>query len=147
MVMKKAAGGDSPLRQGAGRASRPSQSHVDDGGGLQYVFWKRVWALGFSRWGEYVGGSAMSGGGPGVHTTWWCGQGVARATLWSGYPLAPLRLCFGLRLVLGKNRNFSFCFVQFWEYLLCNFYWNTKTAENRELTLWHLINRLVPENA
>jgi len=23
----------------------------------------------------------------------------------------------------------------------------TKTAENRELALWHLVNRLVPENA
>jgi hypothetical protein len=50
----------------------------------------------------------MSGGGPGVHTTWWRSQGLARATLWSGYPLAPLRLCFGLRLILGKNRNFTF---------------------------------------
>jgi hypothetical protein len=39
MVMKKASGGDSPLRQGAGKTG-PSQSHVDDGGGLQYVSWK-----------------------------------------------------------------------------------------------------------
>jgi hypothetical protein len=50
------------------RASGPSRSHVDDGGGLQYVFWKRVWALGFSLRGEYIGGRAMSGGGPGGHT-------------------------------------------------------------------------------
>jgi hypothetical protein len=28
-----------------GRASRPSQSWVDDGGGLQYVLWKSVQAL------------------------------------------------------------------------------------------------------
>jgi hypothetical protein len=28
-----------------GRVSGPSRSHVDDGGGLHYVFWKRVWAL------------------------------------------------------------------------------------------------------
>jgi hypothetical protein len=25
--------------------------------------------------------------------------------------------------------------------------WNTKTAENRELALWHFVNRLVLENA
>jgi hypothetical protein len=42
MVMKKASGGDSPLWRGAGK---PSRSRVNDGGGLQYVFWKRVRAL------------------------------------------------------------------------------------------------------
>jgi hypothetical protein len=92
-VMKKASDGDSPLRQDAGRASGPSRSHVDDGGGLQYVFWKIDRGLEFSRRGEYIGGRAMSGGGP----------GVGRATLWCGRPLAPLRLCFGLRLVSGKK--------------------------------------------
>jgi hypothetical protein len=25
--------------------------------------------------------------------------------------------------------------------------WNRKTAEKQELALWHLVNRLVPENA
>jgi hypothetical protein len=42
MVMKKASGDDSPLQQGAGKSSGPSRSDVDDGGGLQYVFWKSV---------------------------------------------------------------------------------------------------------
>jgi hypothetical protein len=40
----------------------------------------------------------MLGGGPGAHITWWRGQGVPRATLWCGCPLAPLRLSFGLCL-------------------------------------------------
>jgi hypothetical protein len=40
MVMKKGSGGDSPLRQGAGRASGPSRSCIDNGGGLQYIWWK-----------------------------------------------------------------------------------------------------------
>jgi hypothetical protein len=35
--------------------------------------------------------------------------------------LAPLRLFFGLRLVSGENRNFGLRFVQFREYILCNF--------------------------
>jgi hypothetical protein len=51
-----------------GRASRPSRSRIDDGGGLQYVFWKIDRVLGFSHGGEYIGGWAMSGGGPGAHT-------------------------------------------------------------------------------
>jgi hypothetical protein len=45
MVMKKASGGDSPLRQGAEKSFWPSQSRVDNGGGLQYVFWKIDWVL------------------------------------------------------------------------------------------------------
>jgi hypothetical protein len=42
-------------------------------------------------------------------------------TPWCGQPLALLRLCFGFRLRVGKNRRFSFCFVQFGEYFLYNF--------------------------
>jgi hypothetical protein len=45
MVMKKASGGDSPLRQGAGKSFWTLPSRIDDGGGLQYVFWKTVRAL------------------------------------------------------------------------------------------------------
>jgi hypothetical protein len=63
---------------------------------------KLIGALGFSRRGEYIGGRAVEGGGPGGPTTWWHGQGLSRATLWCGWPLAPLRLCFGLRLVSEK---------------------------------------------
>jgi hypothetical protein len=91
-----------------GRASGPSRSRVDDNGGLQYVLWKIDWALWFSRQGEYIGGRAASRGGPGGPTTWWCGQGLARATLWCGWPLVPLRLCFGLRLVSGKIGTSAF---------------------------------------
>jgi hypothetical protein len=53
--------------------------------------------LGFSWRKEFIGGRAMPGGGPRVHTTWWRGQGVARATLWCGRLLVRLRLS-GLRL-------------------------------------------------
>jgi hypothetical protein len=50
----------------------------------------------------------MSGGGPGGPTTWWRGPGAGRATLWCGWPLAPLRLCFGLHLVSGKIGTSAF---------------------------------------
>jgi hypothetical protein len=121
MVMKKASGGDSPLRRVPGRASRPSRSRVDDGGGLQYVSWKidrvlrvfpsrriyrrkdgiRRWA----RWPHHL--VARPGAGP-RHPMVWLAPGPPPSQLWT------------LSRV-GKNRNFGFCFVQFREYFLCSF--------------------------
>jgi hypothetical protein len=69
---------------------------------------KLIGSLWFSRRGEYIGGRVASGGGPGGPTTWWRGPGAGRATLWCGWPLAPLRLCFGLRLVSGKIGTSAF---------------------------------------
>jgi hypothetical protein len=63
---------------------------------------KLIGAFRFSRRGEYIGRRAASGGGPGGHTTWWRGQGVGSATLWCACLLAPLRLCFGIRIMSGK---------------------------------------------
>jgi hypothetical protein len=91
-----------------GRASGPSRSRVDDGGGLQHVSWKIDRALGFSCRGEYIGERAASGGGPGWLTPWWRRPGLGRAALGCGWPLAPLRLSFGLRLVSGKIGGSAF---------------------------------------
>jgi hypothetical protein len=91
-----------------GRASGPSQSRNNDGGGLQYVSRKIDQAFKLSRQGEHIGGRAASGGGPGGHTTWWRGQGLGRATLWCAWPLVPLRLRFGLCLVSGKIGTLAF---------------------------------------
>jgi hypothetical protein len=147
MVMKKASGGDSPLWQVPGRASGPSQSRVDDGSGLLYVSWKidrglrvfpsrriyrrkgdmRRWA----RWPHYL--VARPGASPRHHMVW-LAPGSPSSLL-----LTPSRV--------GQYRNFGFSFVQFREYFLCSFSRNTKTAENRELALWHLVNRVVLKNA
>jgi hypothetical protein len=69
---------------------------------------RRLDYLGFSPQREYIGRRAMSDGGPGAHTTWWHGQGVARATTWCGCLLALLRLCFGLRLRDSKIGTLGF---------------------------------------
>jgi hypothetical protein len=69
---------------------------------------KAVCPLGFSRRGEFIGERAASGGGPGGLTTWWRGQGLGRATLGCGEPLAPLRLIFGLCDALGKIEGLAF---------------------------------------
>jgi hypothetical protein len=90
--------------------------------------------LGFSVGRLFIGGEAAPGGYQGHLTTRGRGQGVARATLWCGYPLAPLRLSFGLRPSSGKNRSFCFCFVQFREYLLCSF---SETQKQQKTGNWH----------
>jgi hypothetical protein len=104
-----------------GRASGPSQSRVNDGGGLQYVFWKRVRALRvflsrriYRRKGDVRGWTSgphhlvvRPGGGP-RHPMVWLPSGPPPSLLWT---LSHVR----------KNRNFGFCFVQFQEYFLCNF--------------------------
>jgi hypothetical protein len=55
-----------------------------------------------------MGGRAASGGGPGGLTPWWRGPGLGRAALGCGQVLAPVRLCFGLRLVSGKIGGSAF---------------------------------------
>jgi hypothetical protein len=90
--------------------------------------------LGFSVERLFIGGEAASGGYQGHLTTRGHGQGVDRATLWCGYPLALLRLSFGLRPSSRKNRSFCFCFVQFQEYFLCSF---SKTQKQQKTGNWH----------
>jgi hypothetical protein len=63
------------------------------------------------------------------------------ATLWSGSVSSSVfwklrEIYERLALVLSNSENIS-----------CVTFLKHKTAENRELALWHLINRFVPENA
>jgi hypothetical protein len=69
---------------------------------------KLIGSFRFSRRGEYIGGRAALGGRPRAHTIARRGQEVARAMAWCGWPLVPLRLCFGLRLVSGKIGTSAF---------------------------------------
>ena len=94
-------------------------------------------SLGFSRDGEYMGGRARSVDARGPHTLPRRGQGWTRAQGWCGHPSAPLRLCFGLRGRVGKNRNFGFRIVQFREYFLCNF---SETQKQQKTGNWHCGN-------
>jgi hypothetical protein len=108
MVIKKASGGDSPLRQVDYHLATAMDLASMTAAACSMFSRKLIGSLGFSHRGEYIGGRAMLGGGPGGLTTWWRGLGVGRATLWCGCPLAPLRLCFRLRLVLGKIGTSAF---------------------------------------
>jgi hypothetical protein len=127
----------------SGRASGPSRSRVDDGGGLQYVFWKRVQAprvfpsRGLNRRKGDVRGwtrrshplVAWPGAGP-CHHRVWLALGLSPTLLWTSSSCQVIR-------------DFCFCFIQFQEYSCVTFL----KHKNRELALWHLVNRLVPKNA
>jgi hypothetical protein len=78
---------------------------------------KAIRPLGFSRRGVFIGEGALSRGGPGEVTMGGRGQGLGRAPLWCGQPLAPLRVIFGLceasvkigglAFVLSNSENIS----------------------------------------
>ena len=102
--------------------------------------------LGFSVEEVYMGKGVTSGEACGPHTT------CSRAGRWGhaarlcGSLVAPLRLSFGVRVCDGnvRSRVFVPCNSKNISYVI---FLKPKKAENRQLALWHLVNRLVAENA
>jgi hypothetical protein len=90
--------------------------------------------LGFSRWGVLIGEGAASEVDQGGLTHRKRGQGLGRAALLCDWPVAPLCLLFDLLEALLNNRRFSFCFVQFLEYFMCNF---SETQKQQKTGNWH----------
>jgi hypothetical protein len=90
--------------------------------------------LGFSVPRLYIGEGASSGGCQGALTMGGRGQGLGRAPLLCGRPLAPLWLSFGLWYSSGKNKTSGTCFVQFREYFLCSF---SETQKQQKTGNWH----------
>jgi hypothetical protein len=88
----------------------------------------------------------MSGVGPGCHTPWWRGLGVARATTRCGRPLVRLQLSFGLRLCVRQLETSAFVSSNS-ENISCVTFLKHKNSRKQELALWHLVNRLGPKNA
>jgi hypothetical protein len=120
MVVEKASGRDSPLRQGAGKSSWILLISIRRWRWLAVCFWKSDQSLRFfplrglyrrrgvvRRWRRAHHGWARPGAGPRPPVVWPA----------SGPPPSHLRSSRSF----GKNRRFGFCFVQFREYFLCNF--------------------------
>ena len=126
------------------RASEPSRSRVDDGGGGSGTF-HGIWlgCLGFFRIDEYIGEGAASVGTRGPLTMWWCGRRGC-AAVWCGRLGALPHLSFRLRV-----RDRKICTSAFVSSNSENISRITslkyKSSRKQELTLWHLINRLVPK--
>jgi hypothetical protein len=96
--------------------------------------------LGFSRRGVFVGEGASSGVGRGIVTHRGHGQGPGRATLLCGALVAPLHLLLGSLEASMNFWTFSFCFVQFRECFLCNFF---ETQKQQKTGNWHCGDLLI----
>ena len=116
---------------------------VCDGGGAAELFWKNSIPLGFSRRRQYIGGRASRRWPRGPHPSQARPRGPRLGGVASPWPSSVSGLD---SVFVRENRDFGFCFVQFREYFLCSFS-ETKNSRKQELALWHLVNRLVPENA
>jgi hypothetical protein len=120
MAMKKSSGGDSPLWQGAGKSLWTLPILGRRWRRIAMCFWKtdRVFRF-FPSGGIY----RRKGGVRRLarrHHHQGRGPGAGHATLWCGWPVALLRLLFGLLEASVNIRRFGFCFIQFREYFLCN---------------------------
>jgi hypothetical protein len=93
------------------RASGPSRSRDDDGGGFHRVFPMK----GIYRWKGNVRGWTR---GP-HHLVAWPGGGPRHPMVRP--PPSPAPSLLWTPSPFQVNRNFGFCFVQFREYFLCNF--------------------------
>ena len=117
-----------------GRGSRPFGSRDDDGGGLQYVFWKtvhlfRVFPLKgiYRRKGDVRRWTRWS-----HHMVAWPGGGPRHPMV--RLPLGPSPSLLWTPSSCQVNRNFGFCFVQLREYFLCSF---SETQKQQKIGNWH----------
>jgi hypothetical protein len=134
MVMKKTSSGDSPLWQGTGKSFWTLSISGRRWRRIAMCFWKIDRVFRFFPSGVFIGKGAASEVDQGGLTMGGRGQGLGRAPLCCGQPVAPLRLFFGLLEASVNNRRFCFCFVKFREYFLCNFFETQKQQKTRN---WH----------
>jgi hypothetical protein len=95
MAMKKTSGGDSPLRQGAGKSFWTLPIFGSTAAADRVVFWKIDRVLRFFASGVFIGEGALSEEEPGALTRGLCGQTPGRAALACEALVASLLLLFG----------------------------------------------------
>ena len=128
-----------------GRASGPSRSRVDDGGGSRCVSGKLIGCLGFSRRGVFIGEGAASEVDPGVLTHWGATRGWAAPPLCEG-SLWPLSVSSSdLWKLPGKIRLQELVSSNS-ENISCVSLLKHKNSRKQETGTVALVNRLVPEN-
>jgi hypothetical protein len=118
---------------------------LEDGGGDGTFRGWRLDLLGFLRRRLYIGGRARSVAAWVAHTMPLRGPTLGRAMGWCGRPVASFRLSSIIWLRYGKILISAFVSSNS-ENFSCTTFLKYKNIKKHELTLWHLVNRLVPEN-
>jgi hypothetical protein len=113
MAMKKTSGGDSPLRQGAGKSFWTLPISGRRRRRITMYSGKVIGSLGFSHREVFIGEGAASEVDLGGLTTSGRGQALGRTPWWCGPLVAPLRLLFGSLEASVNIWTSGFCFVQF----------------------------------
>jgi hypothetical protein len=113
MAIKKTSGGDSPLRQVAGKSFWTLPISGRRRWWIAMYSGKVIGYLGLSFWGVFIGEEVASEVVQGGLTTQGRGPALGRATLWCGRPMAPLRLLFGSLEASVNIWTSGFCFFQF----------------------------------
>ena len=96
--------------------------------------------------GEYIGEGWAPGASQGHHTLPGRGPTLGRALLGCGPLGAPLQVISGLRKLPDLLYSEEKISPDFDNIFRVGFL-KPKIVENMDLALWHLVNRLVPENA
>jgi hypothetical protein len=102
MAMKKTFGGDSPLRQGAGKSFWTLPMFGSMAAADRDVFWKIDRVLRFYASGVFIGEGASSEVEPGSLMRGPCGQGPGRATPACGALVAPSDTSLDVWKLLGE---------------------------------------------
>jgi hypothetical protein len=113
MAMKKTSGGNSPLRQGAGKSFWTLPISGRRRRRIAMYSGKVIGSLGFSRRGIFIGEGVSSEVDRDGHTRRGRGLALGRAALLCGPLVAPLRHLFGSLEASVNFWMFGFCFVQF----------------------------------
>jgi hypothetical protein len=113
MAMKKTSGGNSPLRQGAGKSFWTLPISGRRRRRIAMCFWKVIGYLGFSHRGVFIGEGASSEVDRGGHAYRGRDLALGHAALLCGPLVAPLRLLFGSLEASVNFWMFGFYFIQF----------------------------------
>ena len=128
-----------------GRASELPRSEIDDDGRDGTFHGFSVFVLGFLRREVLIGEGWAPGASQGHHTLPGRGPTLGRALLGCGALGAHPQVLSGLRKLPDLLFTEEKIFPDFDDIFRVGFL-KPKTARNTELTLWHLVNRLVPKN-
>jgi hypothetical protein len=139
-------GGNSPPRQGVRTETSVPRNWSLIAPALRNFIWENTNLFRVFTSEALYRRRGMSEDPRGAHTWWWRGQGGTCATRWCGHLGALPRLCFGLRLVSGKIGTSGFILSNSENISYVTFL-KHKNSRKQELALWHLVNRLAPENA